>query len=317
MIKDLIDFLRQADKKVYIQPHDFPDPDAVASAYGLQYFLQAKEIPSEIVYCGTIQREALKAMIESMGIQIRQCEASDIRPEDLIIIVDGCKWNRNVTDMDGEEIAVIDHHPTAHPEDVPYLDIRPEYGSCSTIITEYMMEENLPVSKPVATALMVGISRDTDYLTRKLTKHDLDAYNYLYRFADITVVNKFLRNNIEIPDFKYFQNCLSSLNVKDSFAWCYFEDGCKTNLMGIIGDFILSAHEIDFTAVFAKNGDSLYLSFRNEHPEWDAQHVMKQITNGRGAGGGHKEMAGGVIFQCEHFLKGDIINQMLGILGLE
>mgnify|MGYP000271808585 CR=1 FL=1 len=36
--QDLIVLLKG--HKTYIQTHNFPDPDAIASAYGLQYFLQ-------------------------------------------------------------------------------------------------------------------------------------------------------------------------------------------------------------------------------------------------------------------------------------
>ena len=36
--------------KVYIQTHNFPDPDAIASAYGLKVFLHAFEIEADICY---------------------------------------------------------------------------------------------------------------------------------------------------------------------------------------------------------------------------------------------------------------------------
>ena len=39
-------------KHVYIQMHNFPDPDAIASAFGLQYLLRAKGFASTIVYKG-------------------------------------------------------------------------------------------------------------------------------------------------------------------------------------------------------------------------------------------------------------------------
>ena len=34
--------------KVYLQTHNFPDPDALASAYGLQQFLKHYDIDSTI-----------------------------------------------------------------------------------------------------------------------------------------------------------------------------------------------------------------------------------------------------------------------------
>ena len=36
-------------ESVYIQTHNYPDQDALASAYGLKYLLAAKGIPSTII----------------------------------------------------------------------------------------------------------------------------------------------------------------------------------------------------------------------------------------------------------------------------
>ena len=41
-------------KHVYIQTHNFPDPDAIASAFGLQELLKYCGIESTICYKGTI-----------------------------------------------------------------------------------------------------------------------------------------------------------------------------------------------------------------------------------------------------------------------
>ena len=40
---------------VYVQMHNFPDPDAIASAYGMKYLLRAEGIDAQIVYKGSIQ----------------------------------------------------------------------------------------------------------------------------------------------------------------------------------------------------------------------------------------------------------------------
>lgn len=301
MIDDLIKKLNKSPNRIYIQTHDFPDPDAIASAYGFQNYLSIKGIESKIVYSGDIQRDALKNMIKKLDIELyKSCEIK-ISPMDLIIIVDGCKWNKNVTDLPGFEIGVIDHHIVKNPDDVPFLEIRDEIGACSTIITEYFSKENLPVDKNCATALMVGISRDTDLLTRKVTQNDIDAYNYLYKFADNTAVNSLLRNNIQLSDLIYFSESIKNLQTRGKLAWLYFENGCDTNLMGIIGDFILSTQEIEFSIIFAKNANSISISIRNENEEWNGAEIIKKITEGIGAGGGHLQMAGGVIFKSENF----------------
>ena len=69
MINELIDFLRRS-PKFYIQTHDFPDADAVASAFALRnLFLQRGFIPI-IVYAGEIQTPTLMSMIERLQIPL-------------------------------------------------------------------------------------------------------------------------------------------------------------------------------------------------------------------------------------------------------
>ena len=41
---------------VYIQTHNFPDPDAIASAYGLQRLLEIYGVESRLCYDGRIDK---------------------------------------------------------------------------------------------------------------------------------------------------------------------------------------------------------------------------------------------------------------------
>ncbi len=314
MIEELLKVLKKSNKNLFIQTHDFPDPDAIASAFGLQTFLKLEKIETKIVFCGEIQRDALKTMIIKLGIEIFHYNEIEITTEDQIIIVDGCKWSKNVTDLPGFEIAVIDHHLVEHPEDVPFVEIKDQIGSCSTIITGYYIKNGLEVPKESATALMVGISRDTDLLTRKVTEDDIEAYHYLYKFADNILVNSILRNNIELSDFKFFSESIKNLKIEKSLAWCFYKDGCDNNLMGILGDFILSAHEINFSILFAKNRDAISISIRNENEKWNAAEIVRIITHSIGAGGGHKQMAGGVIFSSKDFSLSSTMKKVLSFL---
>lgn len=45
---DLVELLKG--HKTYLQTHNFPDPDAIACAYGLSELLKAKGIDAEICY---------------------------------------------------------------------------------------------------------------------------------------------------------------------------------------------------------------------------------------------------------------------------
>jgi nanoRNase/pAp phosphatase (c-di-AMP/oligoRNAs hydrolase) len=293
--KNLITYLNKEDGRLFIQTHNFPDPDAVAASFGLKELLESQNIHAEIIYDGELQRDALIKMIAQLNIPIYHWKQYELVDSDRIIIVDGCKGNSNVEDLTGREIAVIDHHKSLTTEDVELIDIRPEYGSCSTIICEFYQELGVIPSREAASAMHIGLARDTDLYTRGMTEMDLSALSFLFPHSDLEMVNSILRNNIQLSDLDYYKNILDNLMEYKGLAVCYLPEGCPQNLMGILGDFVLSLQEIHFAAIFANNSDAISVSFRNNWSDKDASHIMKRFTVGIGRGGGHNEMAGGLI----------------------
>ncbi|MBN1500109.1 MAG: DHH family phosphoesterase [Spirochaetes bacterium] len=302
---------------VYIQTHNFPDHDAVASAFALKSFLNQFNIKSILIYEGEIQRDSLKNMIKALKIDIRHSDEYNLTAEDKIIIVDGCKHNKNVTDLIGDEIAVIDHHNVDSPDDVPFCDIRSDYGACSSVIFSYFQESDIEITHNVATALMIGINMDTALLTRDVSSHDVAAYSTLYSLADMRLVNTILRNYIQVKDLKFYKDAINNLRITRNFAFCYFKDGCNQNLLGILGDFVLSLKEIDFAVLCAENNGKINFSIRNENPEWNAAAIVETILQGIGFGGGHTDMAGGIITNLSLFNENDIYNRFLAHLNIK
>ncbi|MFW2487892.1 DHH family phosphoesterase [Clostridium chromiireducens] len=315
-IMDFINELKNA-KRVLIQTHNFPDHDAVASAYGLSKLLLEFGISSHIIYKGEIQRDSLVKMIESININIRKHEEFDIGDEDRIIVVDGCKGNSNVEDLKGYEILVIDHHDVNKPENIRYIDIRSSYGACSTIIYTYYKELGISISKDVATALIIGLNMDTAQLTRGVSEEDVNAFHLLYEKANIPLVNSILRNNIKTQDLNFYKYLIDNIKIDEGVAFCYFEDGCDQNLLGILGDFTLSLEEIEFVILCAKNNGVVNFSIRNEKSKLSAAVVIQKALKGIGFGGGHKDMAGGLIKDVTNFNKEKIYKLFKDILMAE
>ena len=107
----LVELLRG--HRTYIQTHNFPDPDAIASAFGLQHFLNYHGIKADICYDGKIERLSTRKMFDTFHIDILSKEdLDDMKKEDYIVTVDSQKYNANLTDFIGDEVACIDHHPT-------------------------------------------------------------------------------------------------------------------------------------------------------------------------------------------------------------
>lgn len=108
---ELVEFCRA--KKVYIQTHDFPDMDAIASAFGLQRLLAYYGINATPCYQGRIDKLSTRRMTELLDIDIQPYSRiqEQMRPEDIVICVDSQKNGGNITDFTGREVACIDHHP--------------------------------------------------------------------------------------------------------------------------------------------------------------------------------------------------------------
>ena len=89
-----------------------------------------------------------------------EANAHPLAQEDKIVIVDGCKGNTNVTDLIGDEVAVIDHHnidPGGVQDDVKYSDIRSHLEACSTLIYSYFQDLQFEVPRNISTALLTGL----------------------------------------------------------------------------------------------------------------------------------------------------------------
>jgi nanoRNase/pAp phosphatase (c-di-AMP/oligoRNAs hydrolase) len=285
----------KARERVFIQTHDFPDHDAIASAFGMQKLLESRSIPSRIVYCGELQRDSLVETIRSLGIVALPSAAAPMSLRDAIVIVDGCKGNKNVTDLPGDEVAIIDHHQVKSPEDVPWSDVRAAYGACSTIVFSYFAETATPLPREAATALLIGINMDTALLTRGVSQSDISAYSKLYSLANVPLVNSILRNFIQQKDLDFYRRAIQGVRISDSLAFCYFPEGCNQNMLGILGDFFLALKEVKFVALCAKNDGKINFSLRSEEPSWNCNLVIQKVLAGRGFGGGHADMAGGII----------------------
>ncbi|MBN1696393.1 MAG: DHH family phosphoesterase [Spirochaetales bacterium] len=299
---------------MFIQTHNFPDHDSVASAFGLQYLLKQRGITSFLIYEGTVQRDSLRQLIEHLKIPIAHAGTHHITEKDKIIIVDGCKGNKNVTDLVGDEVAVIDHHEVTSPDDVRFSDIRPHYGACSTIIYEYFTGLRIVPPVPIGTALLAGLLMDTALMSRGVSEEDLAAYSGLYPASNIGFVNSNLRNYIQTKDLEFFEKAIKNSRIQESFAFCYFDEGCNQNLLGIIGDFFLALREVDLVFLCADNEVQINFSLRSEAPCWNAALIIQEVLRGIGFGGGHADMAGGIVKDIALFNPEDIFVKLGRVL---
>ena len=252
-------------KHIYIQTHNFPDPDAIASVFGLQRLLALRGISSTLCYDGKIDKLSASKMLEAF--QIKMFPYEQLRPnmtyEDYIICVDAQKHSGNITDFVGLEVACIDHHPTFVPTEYRYQDIRLT-GACSTLIAQYYQQLSCEPDKDTATALLYGLKMDTLQFNRGVTELDIAMFAFLFPLYD--------RVGLSCLPFP-----------------------CPDSLIAIIADFILALQEVEVAIVFSYRKDGIKFSVRSEDPAIHAGRLVRNALHGYGDGGGHATMAGGMI----------------------
>ena len=299
-IKKLIKVLKNK-KRIFIQTHNYPDHDAVASAFALHYLLKSFKIDSNIIFHGDILRDSLQRMIDRLNIPILPHYKYELNDEDTIVIVDANKKNKNVATLKGNVVAVIDHHPGIAHEDLEFCDIRSDYGACASIIFSYFAELMLEPGREVATALHTGIVFDTHQFARNANPIDIETVAMLYNVSDVNLVNSLVRNSIKIDDFGQYRYLLEKIRVKGNFAYCHFPDGCNKDLLAILADYLLSAEEIKFAVLSAQSIEGISFCVRSEIPEIPANTAVQKLLEGTGSGGGHLDMAGGRIPDVKNF----------------
>ncbi|MEX2444273.1 MAG: DHH family phosphoesterase [Alkalispirochaeta sp.] len=283
------------DRTVVVQAHDFPDHDAVGTAYALSELLKRQGWTVYLAYGGTIQSESLRDAITALEIEIHQVGQLELADEAQLIVVDGFVGNSNMTTLPGTVVAVIDHHPPPYPAQCDYVDIRDEYGSCSTILYDYYRTAGVALTHNVATALLMGVMMDTAFMTRGVADVDLEAFGVLFRQGDWKRAARLLRNSLSLKDLAAFRQAIDACVVARDFAFIALQGEYTAEVMALIADFFLQLREIQFVVVVSGERDEHRLSVRSEHPDHACDVVIHEALDGVGAGGGHIHMGGGAI----------------------
>ncbi len=282
-------------RPVVVQAHDFPDHDAVGSAFALARLLERRGYSCRLCYGGTIQSESLRVAIDHLEIPISTCAELDTGEGAQIVVVDGFVGNSNMVGLPGRVVGVLDHHrPPAEPA-CPFFDIREEYGSCATIVFEYYHEAGVDPTKVESTALLIGLMMDTAFMTRGVSHKDLAAFSELFFAGEWEIAARLLRNSLSLADLATFREAILGCVVARDFCYVQLEGECSAEVAALVADFFLGLREIQFVAVVTNDRDQHRLSVRSEDPERPTDAIIRAALDGIGSGGGHTHMGGGTI----------------------
>lgn len=291
-IESLMDFISKFDK-VYIQPHNIPDPDGIACSFGLSELLKIMGFDTQILYVNSIEKSNSKRMLEIFNIDFVLREADDMLLDDeCLILMDTQYSNSNVNCLANKNIAVIDHHLNMDDDVYEFEDIRPDVGACSSIVVSYYDALEIEVPVNVATALVYGIMTDTHNLTRVDSKLDLEAFYAMYDLANLNKVRQIKMNEIGRDDIQAYAKALENIELYRNIGFVHIEN-CNDSLLGTISDMVYTIEGVQIVISYARRNEGTKFSVRSGVSDISANDLVKFIINDKGVGGGHKEMAGG------------------------
>lgn len=285
-------------QKILVLCHNNPDPDAISSAFALKsLFSQALKRKAVIGFGGIVGRAENRELINRLKIEMVQAQEIDFRRFSFICLVDSQPGIANNSLPHGLlPNVVIDHHPLLKgTKKCEFYDVRPDYGSTATILTEYLRELGLRVERRLATALFYGLKTDTNNLLRSTNKADMDTFNFLFpRVAPKTLA---AIENPAIPHSyyrKFSEGLENSIQYKDVVI-SYAGTLSNPEIVAELADFLLRMENIRWTLCMGEFKEELVLSVRTNRRGYQAGKVAVRILRGIGQGGGHIKAAGGKV----------------------
>jgi nanoRNase/pAp phosphatase (c-di-AMP/oligoRNAs hydrolase) len=190
---------------------------------------------------------------------------------------------------------VIDHHPEQPGYSAVYKDIRPDYGSTSTILTEHLRAVDANISERTATAMLYAIKSDTLFFNRQANRVDIEAFSYLYPLADAAMIRKMEGAEITEERLDYVLRARQQGRTQEQVFCAFLGTVPREDFIPYVADFYLQVEDVKWTIVSGLVGDTLVMSVRNLGYSRNAGEFVKKYFADIGNAGGHRAMAKAVI----------------------
>ena len=288
-------------RKVLIITHNNPDPDSVASAWALKYILQHFcKISSVIVYGGIIGRGENRAMIKYLRIEVKPFKDINLRNYTTIALIDTQPdAGNNPLPRSVRANIIIDHHPVrSSSKSAEYVDVRPGYGSTSSMLAEYCLEfcrsAGKELDKKLATALFYGIKSDTRDLGREASEEDIRSVTGLYPLLLIRVLSKIEHPKVSREYVRAIDRAFKEGKVYRDALIADIGSLSNPDMIAEMADSLLKIEGIEWVLCLGRFNGDLYFSLRTNKRKGDAGRIAIAMARGLGGfAGGHDMIAGG------------------------
>ena len=285
-------YFNDADK-VLIVLHNDPDPDALASGLALRNVLHRTRATAILGAVHGVTRPENLRMASLLDIHVEAITPESLKDFDRVAMVD--VQPHYFGGLIEHADLVIDHHPEQPGYTAVYKDIRPDYGSTSTILTEHLRAVDVNISERVATAMLYAIKSDTLFFNRQTNRVDLEAFSYLYPLADAALIRKMEGAEITTERLEYVMKAFRGGSLQDQVFCAFLGPTLREDFIPYVADFYLQLEDAKWTVIAGVVNETLIISVRNLGYSKNAGEFVRRFFADVGSAGGHRAMAKAVM----------------------
>src|SRR3954454_15679170 len=285
-------YLSDADR-VLIMLHNDPDPDAMASGLALRNVLRRTRTTAIIGAMQGVTRPENLRMLNLLDIHVDIMTPDTVKNFDRICMVDVQPhyFGGLIDRVD----LVIDHHPEQTGYTAVFKDVRADYGSTCTILTEHLRAVDVNISERTATAMLYAIKSDTLFFNRQTNRVDLEAFTFLYPLADAALIRKMEGAEITTERLEYVMKAHQGGILLDQVFCAFLGTMPREDFIPYVADFFLQLEDVKWTVIAGIVGDALVVSVRNLGYSKHAGEFARRFFSDIGSAGGHRAMAKAVV----------------------
>jgi nanoRNase/pAp phosphatase (c-di-AMP/oligoRNAs hydrolase) len=279
--------------RVLIMLHNEPDPDALAAGLALRNLLRRTRTTAIIAALQGVTRPENVRMADLLDIQVESITPEEFAGFDRIATVD--VQPHYFSGLLPRVDLVIDHHPEQPGYTTVFKDIRPEYGSTCTILTEHLRAVDVNISERTATAMLYAIKSDTLFFARQTNRVDLEAFSFLYPLADPALIRKMEGAELTVDRLEHVTRALATSRLRHQVLSAFLGETTREDFIPYTADFLLQIEDVKWTIVAGVVAGQLIVSVRNLGYSRNAGEFVKSTFGDIGSAGGHRAMAKAVV----------------------
>ena len=303
--------------KLLIFTHPHPDPDTLASAFALYRIAAHLNTPATIYITSELGRPENKAMVKQLRIPVRRTPSRI--PKGVRALVDAQPTTHVPKGIRAFDIA-FDHHPLKKKTTkLSFWDVRPNYGACSSILTEYLQALGVKPDRFLATALFYGIKTDVGELARQIDESDIRAMQTLFPHISHQLLRKIERPRLPLEFFTALYTGMNTATIHGKLMTARLPKGSPPEIAALLADWLLRAKGTSWSFCATEHRGRLYFSLRSIRAGKRAGEIAARLVGHKGTGGGHHMSAGGhMILDRTSFDEAYsmLVERLKGLLGL-